>query len=294
MERDEFPTTFGATLRRVLVGKDLSLHQLHRRLTRSGSSISLASLSYWQSGQRLPATAKALTTVEAMERVLDLDPGTLTGTLPPADLHHLQRSALGLLPAHSAAADLVRRIGGETAYGLTPTVSMTDFVRLDATGSFKRARSLALIRATRVVDRRIVIHQADPGVDVADLEFKVRAGGRRGREVRDREKRFLVAEVLFDAPLLPGETRLLDYEVRSRVPVLCTQYFRSRTEKEQAQLMTVEFHPKCQPVRVWRFSRRTVDSADDLRQEIRLVDNRAHTFVKDAVRGVHGLGWAWE
>ena len=55
----------------------MSLSALHRVLSARGAGVSLATLSYWRSGQREPEQERSLRALAQVEEVLGLEPGAL-------------------------------------------------------------------------------------------------------------------------------------------------------------------------------------------------------------------------
>jgi hypothetical protein len=71
-------------LSRALDEAQLSLTQLQARLRDRGHRVSLASLSYWRSGQRRPESADSLEALAQIEAILRLEPGTLRNGRGPS------------------------------------------------------------------------------------------------------------------------------------------------------------------------------------------------------------------
>lgn len=77
----EARASFSRVFAAALTASGLSLSRLHRRLVAHANPVSMATLSYWRSGERSPEGTASLAAVEDIERLLDLAPGTLTGLL---------------------------------------------------------------------------------------------------------------------------------------------------------------------------------------------------------------------
>lgn len=76
-------TPFASALREAIDARSMTLARLHQRLTDRGNAVSMATLSYWRSGDRRPEGAQSLAAVADIEDLLGLDPGALTERLGP-------------------------------------------------------------------------------------------------------------------------------------------------------------------------------------------------------------------
>ncbi|MFY0408499.1 helix-turn-helix domain-containing protein [Solicola sp. PLA-1-18] len=81
-------TGFAPVLRCAIERRGLSLERLQSRLGDLGAQVSVATLSYWQSGRSEPGRRSSLVAVPALEKILELEPGTLGAQLG----HRAQRS----------------------------------------------------------------------------------------------------------------------------------------------------------------------------------------------------------
>ncbi|MDO9381018.1 MAG: hypothetical protein Q7T56_19405 [Nocardioidaceae bacterium] len=70
-------TGFAPVLRCAIERRGLSLERLQGRLGDLGAHVSVATLSYWQSGRSEPGRRSSLVAVPVLEKVLDLEPGAL-------------------------------------------------------------------------------------------------------------------------------------------------------------------------------------------------------------------------
>ncbi|WP_113694645.1 transcriptional regulator [Amycolatopsis albispora] len=74
---------FAAALRAAIRARGLGLERIRYRLRDRGVPVSLATLSYWQSGRCRPERPESLAALTELEDVLDVPPGSLTRLLPP-------------------------------------------------------------------------------------------------------------------------------------------------------------------------------------------------------------------
>ncbi|MGA6165336.1 transcriptional regulator [Amycolatopsis magusensis] len=74
---------FAAALRAAIRARGLGLERIRFRLLDRGVPVSLATLSYWQSGRCRPERPESLAALSELEDVLEVPPGSLTRLLGP-------------------------------------------------------------------------------------------------------------------------------------------------------------------------------------------------------------------
>jgi len=74
---------FEAALRAAIRARGLGLERIRYRLRGRGVSISLATLSHWQSGRCRPERPESLLALDHIEEVLEVPAGSLTNLLGP-------------------------------------------------------------------------------------------------------------------------------------------------------------------------------------------------------------------
>src|SRR5690348_12171833 len=79
--KDETGKPFHVALRSAIHHRGLTLERLHQRLIEVGSPVSIATLSNWQRGLTRPDNARSAQAVTALEKVLELEAGSLTALL---------------------------------------------------------------------------------------------------------------------------------------------------------------------------------------------------------------------
>jgi hypothetical protein len=144
--------SLAALLSRALDERGMSLTQLQGRLRNRGHRVSLASLSYWRSGQRRPETADSLDTIAQIEEILDLEPGRLrNGRGPSRRAGRWERPVpFGELvptsvPVDDALASL--DLTAWTDYVVEDVVHLS--VDVDGAGTPTRSTSQILLRAVQ-------------------------------------------------------------------------------------------------------------------------------------------------
>lgn len=74
--------SFAAVLSRAVAHRRITLDEIRDELARRGHSVSKATLSYWRTGQSIPARPASLAVIEELEQVLRLPLGQLRASLP--------------------------------------------------------------------------------------------------------------------------------------------------------------------------------------------------------------------
>ena len=183
------PGPFPVALRAAIGASGLSLDRIRHRLAQRGLSVSVPTLSLWQSGRRRPERAESLRVLAGLEQLLELPSGSLGTLLGPP-------KARGRAQVHTRAGQLV-------------TLSQHDQAEIDAGGRLSSVRVRAVLRAGGVgLDRWSSRWGFEPGVApriVADRNCRV------GCVEHDLDRNRLTAELVLDAPPAMGESVIVEY-----------------------------------------------------------------------------------
>lgn len=207
---------FPTALRAAIAASGRSLESLRRRLQDRGTPVSIATLSYWQSGRSVPQRATSIEAVGHLEDILELAPGLLVSTLGPARRPGPPRAVRPAadLPMDAPVARRALEGLGFTRYLELVNVTVHDTLEVDEHG-IERLRTVRhVLRATRDGAQRMaaLLTVEEPGGDTA--EFSAVSGGRLGRVVSEPDQGVFVAELLLDRPLRAGETAAVEHQVR--------------------------------------------------------------------------------
>jgi hypothetical protein len=288
------PDAFSDALRTAISGSGRSLESLRRRLAERGTPVSIATLSYWQSGRSLPQRGSSLRAVLHLEELLHLPHGHLLDRIGPRRRTFLSQhevTSVGLPIDHPDAELALADLG----FGAKPDlvdVTIHDTLDVDDQG-IERVRTIRnVVRAVRPGARRL---PALLTLDVASgepAEFVPVSGCRLGRQVSRPEAGVFAAELLLDRPLRLGETAAAEHRVllpRDLGTRHCIEYYLVR---EVTELMIwVRFSPGRLPSRVETYS--------DLggRRSARPVALSGSTSVQHVLHhvgpGVVGVRWEW-
>ncbi|GGJ87145.1 hypothetical protein GCM10010123_15890 [Pilimelia anulata] len=289
---------FHHALRTAIKSRGLPLERLRQRLTEAGAPVGIATLSSWQSGRRRPERPESLRAVELLEGILGLPPRALVILLGAP-----RRRGPGARAAAEARrfADLLELAGPVTALtdqlgsrdGRLRTLSAWDFAEIGLHSSLTSVESVVVLEAVEEVDRYVTVYNGVPGTDLQKtVRFHALANCRLGRVRHDVEHGLVVAELLFDRRLYPGETAIARYRVEDSSGRSDTEY--SRFLRFQAQHVAVEvrFAPDALPIRCWRFLRQREGQPDQMREEVTLGAHRDAHVVRNAVPpGIIGIAW---
>lgn len=283
------PRSFADVLRLAIDSRGLSLERIADHLSERGISVSVATLSYWQSGRSEPGRRSSLAALPHLEDVLGLDPGALSAALPPTRERARRTAVRGLdvlWPEEPHTAVLARL---DTRHDADlDRVSVHDVLRLGPDGGQVSLTVRQVLRArTDGPDRRVVMHgQRDASAGLPRLY--ARRGCTVGRVVRHAVGGVIGAELVFHKPLRRGETVVMEYALASPSPgPRDVEYARRLRLPMREYVLEVEFDRRALPVSVVAFT-------EDREQAITLdADRRAHLVHTDSAPGTTGIRWTW-
>ena len=292
------PGAFQQALRTAITGSGLSLDRVQDRLRRRGTSISIATLSTWQSGRSQPERPHSLAALSLLEEELGLRPDALRVLLgPPRPRGRWLRDAApaaGLADAWSGRGieGALNQVDSRWDQELT-RISCHTRLELDVQGRECITRIRNIVRAEcDGPDRFISICQLDAPGPLPQLH--VPAPFRTGRVVAAPAQRLLVAEVLFERPIARGETVIVEYALHHTAPrphstqLECTLHVPVRE-----YVLEVRFDPAAIPTSCHSFRSAELDS----RRHERLLRPDAIGSVHAvalAARPCHfGIRWDW-
>lgn len=293
-------TNFADALRAAIQARGLGLERIRTRLRGQGVSISLATLSYWQSGRSRPERRDSLVALGHLENVLEVTPGSLSALLGPP---RPRGRWLSKSPDHPDIAslweerdqvdDAVRGVDTRWDERLT-RISQHDTVTV---GPDREERSIVSRQVLRAEsdgpDRWVVILHIDEHNRTLPLVRPLRHC-RLGRMVNRPEDGLLVAELLFDRPLARGETIITEHALVNRAPCpLARNYERKFRLPVREFVLEICFDPAAPPTMCERYSR--LEGHAEQTQPARL--GRTHSTHGVALNfgpGRYGFRWDWE
>ena len=287
-------SAFAAALRAAVSERGITLARLRRQLHADGNAVSMATLSYWRSGDRRPEGARSLSIVEGIEDRLGVARGHLTALLRPT-------ARLGAVPPPRVPFDdeRERREAVETLAALrsSPQETLRDLstqltVHVGADGAVECVTMRSLVQATQGVITEI------PLIDVAPEKTEILPiisdviGGRVDREYLHPGLLLSGAVIVLDEPITVGDTTLIE----------CTETFppgypprwsawHATARPARETLIWVHFPPEALPSWCEEF----IESEDDYASAMRSVRNGSVHVVRHGFGpGVVGIRWGYD
>jgi hypothetical protein len=288
---------FADALRTGIQARGLSLERLQEHLRRRGVSVSLATLSYWQSGRSQPERRESLTAVGGLEEILRLPEGALSSLLLAR--RYRGRSTRPItVPLHRIwpRPDPVRaamaRLESRWEDQLT-RISIQDTVHIGASRAEQSIRVRQVLRAEQDgPDRLLIIFGADPGLQ-AFPELKIRRPHGLGDMISDLESGFFIAELLFGRALQRGETIITEHFLRHTVTGPQSSNWERRFRYPAREfLVEVRFHPSALPARCMQYS--VVEGPERARPVTLDPAHSVHHVALAVPQGRCGIRWEWE
>ncbi|WP_312169640.1 hypothetical protein [Microbacterium sp.] len=285
---------FAGALRAAISERGITLARLRSQLKQDGNPVSMATLSYWRSGDRQPEGPQSLSVVDGIEDRLGLEHGHLSrlllpssrlGTVAPPrlpfDEEREQRETEETLAAlHAAPQDSLRDL----------STHMTVFVGRD--GAVERVVMRSLVQATKGLIREL------PLIDVAPVETDVMStisdvvGGRIDREYLHPGRLLSGVVIALDEPITAGSTTLFEFTETfppGYPPRQSAWHATSRPARES--LIWVRFHPDAPP----SWCEEYLETEDEYVSALRTVRNGAVHLVRHGFGpGILGLRWGYD
>lgn len=295
---EQTESEFAAVLRAAIRARGLGLERIRDRLRAQGVSVSLATLSYWQSGRSRPERRDSLTAVELLESVLELPAGTLIASLGPPRRRGRWLSTVPISPdvaafwpSPDAVEDAVSEVDIRWDERLT-RISQHDRVFVGADGGERSYHSRQVLRAEADgPDRWVVIMHLDEH-DRPLPTIKPLRHCHLGRTVLRPADGLLVAELLFDRPLRKGETVITEHELENSAPYPpADNYERKFRLPVREFVLEICFDPARLPVNCVRYSQ--LDESDEVAQQVEPSDS-VHGVALNFGPGRYGFRWDWQ
>lgn len=280
---------FADALRAAIVERGLSLDRLRYHLRARGHELSIATLSYWQSGRSRPERASSLTALGALEDILLVPEGSLLRLLPPTRTPVTDGAAVQLFDAEDQQVEmLLARLGTARDQGYI-RISLYERIEVDRDGGV----------GTRVV--REVVQATQDGLAAFPVSTRHETPGGQAvlRAVLNcsigevlRRPHGVAGQIVLDRPLRLGEAAVVEYafEVEGEPPRE-TSWERQCTGRLRQLHVEIQFAgPDRLPLVAEVFTR----VGDRVTIEpIGIVDHRLSCLTQDFGPGVYGVRWRW-
>jgi transcriptional regulator with XRE-family HTH domain len=289
---------FAGVLRAAIRARGLGLERIRDRLRAQGVSVSLATLSYWQSGRSRPERRESLAAVELLEGVLEVPAGSLIASLGPPRRRGRWLSTVpvspevaAFWPRPDAVEEAVSEVDIRWDERLT-RISQHDRVFISADGGEQSYHSRQVLRAEADgPDRWVVIMHLDEH-DRPLPAIRPLRHCHLGRTVLRPADGLLVAELLFERPLRKGDTVITEHELVNSAPYPpATNYERKFRLPVREYVLEVCFDPARLPITCVRYSQ--LDEDDELAQQIEAAGS-VHGVALNFGPGRYGFRWDWQ
>ena len=287
--------TFADAFSRGVRERGVSLEALHRQLAERGRPVSVATLSYWRSGQRRPERPASLAALGEVEDLLGLEPGELTSRLGPSRRTG-RRSRRGRRLAQLMAPDDVVReallaLGGdEDPARRVREISTQVVVQIDPQGRTVRAHYRVL---WQVLDEAVAgmpfVFSFDEPTD--HLELRAVRGCRISGRYRAPDRGVQGVLIDFGRARGPGERVLTEHEVLLPPITRTHDSFQHHLARPCRDLLLLaDFHPDRRPPSLLG----QVSGAQEREEQLRVAGRGpTHLRLRDVGPGTAGLRWEW-
>jgi transcriptional regulator with XRE-family HTH domain len=294
-------SAFAESLRAAIQASGLSLNRLQYRLRERGVSVSVATLSYWQSGRSQPHRSHSLLALRHLEELLTLPVGSLAALLePPRPRGRWRRRTRELRadapwPKEEELAASLRQLCTECNDRLI-RISHHDRVEVGPERAGHRVTSRHVLRADdNGVDRCVLVYYVDEETGVLPT---LRAGRHChiNRMIIDSRHCYLVAELVFDRVLARGETVVAEHEATFAPPYpQSTKFERTLRFPVREYVLEVSFAAGALPSHCYQYMASAAQRAPERVRSLRLdASHCVHTVMLNLDPGIYGIRWTWD
>ncbi|KJQ54415.1 helix-turn-helix domain-containing protein [Microbacterium sp. SA39] len=293
---DERPTAFAEAFSAAISARRVTLSWLQRRLKDRANPISVATLSYWRSGERHPEGFRSLTVLEDIERLLGLDAGALVGLVDT-------RTRLGSLSAAqnpftecevTQAAEETLRILDAPPIEFTRSLSAHVVSTVGENGLLESRTSQVLVQAVAPV-----VEEMTYALMSADAPVRRPACTLRGatlvREHLHESEHVYACVLRLDRPLAMGDTTML--EISMAVPPPEEGQFPRENETAgfvmrpiRNLVLWTRFHPAAVPDWLYEFERTPAAPRPTTTRTLTPAES-IHQSRRDFGPGILGIRW---
>ena len=289
--------TFAAVLTNAIQARGLSLERIRARLEAAEVPVSIATLSYWQSGRSLPTRSRSYHTLVELEKILNLEPGHLTQHTHTAD-GRTRRELFewqNVIPSRDLATQVIEDLGIDMQ-GQLSRVTMHDLLDVDERRGEASLEVRVVWRAERQgLHRWAVVNESDAESDETQSIEPI-FGCVLGEVISVPERKLLVAEMLAPRPMLRGELFTSDYRLTfgsGTAPAYRLE--RAISDPVRALSLAVRFTPGVLPSHVFASVRAAIEEEEPRETlPVELARNEAQFVWADAKPGVYSLSWDWD
>ncbi|GAB76803.1 hypothetical protein SAMN05421595_1937 [Austwickia chelonae] len=290
--KDDENDDFAIALRAAIQARGLSLERLRYHLLHRGHELSVATISYWQSGRSRPERTASLAALSALESILELEHGALSGKLPAR--RRQTGPGIAIRPEFAfrcygpAVEDEVARMGLSWDSGVH-RVAVHDRVEIgpDAAQTRHTVREV-LVGEREGADRYPLVYRASPD---SPVRVQTLRHCQVGRSTYLADEGIVVAELLLDRPVPVGEAMFIEHSLNwTSTGRDDSSVARGFVRSVHSAHTEVSFHASCLPLSAERFT--VVDGSQQI-EPVVISGHSLHTLVLDFGPGIYGLRWTW-
>ncbi|MEL4503897.1 hypothetical protein AAEX63_03235 [Luteococcus sp. H138] len=278
---------FAERLTQALGKRNLPLSRVQARLVAMDQKVSVASLSYWANGRSLPTRARSYGVVQALEIVLGLEPGDLTGAIDTGPQNYPLAT---ILHRDELLAESVRQHNLPSTQ-LWNHDAISHMVLIDR-DSCERAMTtkLALRAVTPGAQNWAIVVERIGKQDIEAHGDHIAPLRRQIRIAPD----LTILEFGLDNPLERGQTVVTEHQINfpaGNTPSKDSGYALRATAKLLS--LTVEFLDEL-PRQIYRTFQSPGDDAPvRIDQPLLIREGTVHYALTDALPGMHAIAWEW-
>lgn len=293
--------SFAEVLTQAIRARGLSLERIRARLETAGVPVSIATLSYWQSGRSFPTRARSYHTLVELESILNLESGYLTALTHTADgrtrreLFEWQK----VVPVADLVTGIIADLGIEMQ-GHLSRLFVEDVVTVGADRRESSQSTRTVFRAERSGQHRWAVVLEGEGSFPEPPIIEATFGCQVGEVVSVPERRVTVAELIASRPLSRGDLFCAEQRVTwPQSGVTSFRIERSVAEPMRGLVVGVRFHPDTQPVDVYAGYRPEMGDGDQEQRPVQrtllpVAQHEAQRVELDVKPGVYGVYWSWQ
>jgi transcriptional regulator with XRE-family HTH domain len=293
---------FPDALRAAIKTSRLSLDRIQHRLGLRGITISVATLSYWQSGRRRPERPESLEALRHLEAVLGVPSSSLTALLGPPRPRGRRSRPTRVLPIDALwsrrerLAALLNRVDTSSDCRLG-RLSQHDRIEVAPDGGQRSLWVRQVLRAEQDgADRWVLVYDAESGPGMIP-ELTNLSNCRVGRTAVDEESSIMVAELVFDRTLARGDTVIMEYQLNNpgpQYPASGNAYCRKFRLPVREYVIEVRFDQSHLPARCQQYAVPAGEEGPSRRRNLTLdPSGGVHSVALGFGPGVFGIRWDW-
>ncbi|WP_136056908.1 hypothetical protein [Microbacterium sp. K24] len=295
---DARPAAFAHAFSAAVTARRVSLSWLHRRLRDRANPISVATLSYWRSGERHPEGLRSLTALEDIEQLLGLDPGALLDLVGT-------RTRLGALaPAQNPftetqvaqAAEETLRLLDAPPIERTRSLSAHIVSTVDENGMLSSRTAQVLIQAVAPVVQEITYAMMSADNSMRRPRCTLRGATLLRGHLHESEHVYACV-LRLDRPLPMGATTMLEISMevpppRAGAPLVEDETAAFVMRPIRNLVLWTRFHPDAVPDWIQEFERSP--ATDGLVSTSLNPLDSIHLSRRDFGPGILGIHWGFD